>query len=52
MIGFACGLLAMVLVLAMTKIDFTWHTVIGSLVTILMGNLSWAVRSPWVTDSS
>ncbi len=52
MIGFVCGLLAMVLVLATTKIDFTWHTVIGSLVTILVGNLSWAVRPPWVTDSS
>jgi len=25
-------------VLAFTKIDFTWHTLIGSAVTILVGN--------------
>lgn len=37
-VGFLCGLLAMVLVLAYTRIDFTWHTCIGSAVTILVGN--------------
>lgn len=36
--GFICGLLAMVLVLAFTRIDFTWHTCIGSAVTVLVGN--------------
>ena len=50
--GFSCGLLAMVLVLARTKIDFTWHTLIGCLVTLLSGNLCRAFRAPWVTDSS
>jgi len=39
-IGFVCGLLAMAAVLAFTKIDFTWHTFIGSAVTILVGNTS------------
>ena len=36
--GFVCGLLAMVGVLAFTRIDFTWHTLIGSAVTMLVGN--------------
>ena len=44
MIGFTGGLLAMVAVLAFTKIDFTWHTLIGCAVTILLGNASCLVR--------
>ena len=36
--GFIAGLLAMVAVLTFTKIDFTWHTFIGCVVTILAGN--------------
>ncbi len=44
MIGFVSGLLAMAAVLAFTKIDFTWHTFIGSMVTILVGNGSRFVR--------
>ncbi len=43
-IGFMCGLLAMTLVLTMTTIDFTWHTLIGCAVTIGVGNLSHAIR--------
>jgi solute:Na+ symporter, SSS family len=39
-IGFVAGLAAMVLVLSYTGIDFTWHTLIGCLATILIGNLS------------
>lgn len=39
-IGFVGGLLAMIAVLTFTKIDFTWHTFIGSMVTILIGNTS------------
>jgi len=46
-IGFVCGLLAMTAVLAWTRIDFTWHTLIGSAVTILMGNVSRFVRGRW-----
>jgi solute:Na+ symporter, SSS family len=38
--GFLAGISAMVAVLAFTKIDFTWHTLIGSAVTILVGNLT------------
>jgi hypothetical protein len=30
----------MVLVLTYTRIDFTWHTLIGCTVTIAAGNLS------------
>ena len=37
-IGFICGLLTMVCVLLFTKIDFTWHTLIGCFVTIIVGN--------------
>jgi SSS family transporter len=36
--GFLAGLLAMVAVLRWTDIDFTWHTLIGCLVTIIVGN--------------
>jgi SSS family transporter len=44
MIGFVCGLLAMVAVLAFTGIDYTWHTFIGCTVTILMGQVSRVIR--------
>lgn len=37
--GFICGIAAMTLVLAFTRIDFTWHTLIGCTVTIAAGNL-------------
>jgi SSS family transporter len=40
MVGFGCGLLAMVAVLAWTRIDFTWHTLIGSSATMIAGNTS------------
>jgi SSS family transporter len=43
-IAFVSGLLAMVAVLAFTKIDFTWHTFIGSTVTILVGNANRLLR--------
>lgn len=36
-LGFLCGLAAMTAILAFTRIDFTWHTLIGSAVTILAG---------------
>lgn len=42
--GFVSGIVAMTLVLSMTRIDFTWHTFIGSTVTILAGNASWWIR--------
>ncbi|MBI5472401.1 MAG: sodium/solute symporter [Ignavibacteriae bacterium] len=38
--GFIAGVLAMVAVLTLTKIDFTWHTFIGCAVTIAVGNFS------------
>ncbi|HLX12729.1 MAG TPA: sodium:solute symporter [Bacteroidota bacterium] len=36
--GFIAGLLVMCLVLKFTKIDYTWHTLIGCLVTVGVGN--------------
>ncbi|MFN0159573.1 MAG: sodium:solute symporter [Bacteroidota bacterium] len=38
--GFIAGIISMILVLTYTKIDFTWHTLIGCLVTIAVGNVS------------
>jgi SSS family solute:Na+ symporter len=43
-VGFIAGLLAMIGVLKFTQIDFTWHTFIGCLVTICVGNLSARMR--------
>jgi SSS family solute:Na+ symporter len=42
--GFVAGLGTMVAVIQMTKIDFTWHTLIGCLATLLVGNLSAGLR--------
>jgi solute:Na+ symporter, SSS family len=39
-IGFIAGLLSMILILYYTKIDWTWHTLIGCAVTVIVGNLS------------
>jgi hypothetical protein len=39
-VGFIAGLTCMLAVLAGTSIDFTWHTLIGCLATLLAGNLS------------
>ena len=44
-IGLIAGLLAMTAVLQFTRIDFTWHTFIGSLVTICVGYLSTRIRT-------
>ncbi len=41
--GFIAGIAAMVVVLTYTSIDFTWHTLIGCVVTIAVGNLSRAI---------
>ncbi len=38
--GFIAGIISMILVLTYTKIDFTWHTLIGCLVTIAVGNIA------------
>jgi SSS family solute:Na+ symporter len=38
--GFIAGIISMILVLTYTRIDFTWHTLIGCLATIIVGNLS------------
>jgi Na+/proline symporter len=44
-VGFIAGLLAMIVVIASTTIDYTWHTFIGCLVTITVGNLSRLLRN-------
>lgn len=43
--GFVAGILTMAAVLSFTKVDFTWHTLIGCLSTIVVGNLSHYLRS-------
>lgn len=43
-IGFVAGLLTMVYVIFFTKIDFTWHTFIGCIATIAVGNISRIIR--------
>ncbi|NWF88241.1 MAG: sodium/solute symporter [Ignavibacteriaceae bacterium] len=40
-VGFLFGLAAMICILIFTKIDFTWHTLIGCMVTIIAGNLAY-----------
>lgn len=42
--GFIAGILTMIAVLTYTKIDFTWHTLIGCLATIVVGNLVSLIR--------
>lgn len=40
--GFTAGIITMTVVLTYTKIDFTWHTLIGCSATIIVGNIiSW-----------
>lgn len=39
-VGFVAGLATMVAVLALTPIDFTWHTLIGCAATLVAGNAS------------
>ncbi len=42
--GFIAGILSMIVVVTYTKIDFTWHTLIGCIVTVSIGNLSRLLR--------
>jgi solute:Na+ symporter, SSS family len=43
--GFIAGILVMVYVVFLTKIDWTWHTFIGAAATIIVGNVSARLRS-------
>jgi len=43
-LGFIAGLLFMVFIIKFTKVDFTWHAFAGSLVTCLVGNISYYIR--------
>ena len=43
-VGFAAGLAAMVAVLYGTRVDFTWHTLVGCLTALAAGNLSARLR--------
>jgi Na+/proline symporter len=42
--GFIAGLLSMGLILSLTRVDFTWHTFIGCMTTIIVGNTTSALR--------
>jgi SSS family solute:Na+ symporter len=39
-IGFIAGILTMIIVIYWTTIDFTWHTLIGCTVTVVVGTLA------------
>lgn len=43
--GFIAGIAAMIIILTTTRVDFTWHTMIGCTATIIVGNLSAAIRT-------
>jgi Na+/proline symporter len=43
-VGFAAGIGAMVAVLAWTRVDFTWHTLVGCAATLAVGTLSARLR--------
>ncbi len=45
-IGFIAGLITMALVLQFTNIDFTWHTLIGCLTTLIVGNIAASIYKP------
>ena len=49
--GFTAGILMMTAVLMYTPIDFTWHTLIGCLTTIIVGNLSYLSRNSFARIS-
>ncbi len=51
-IGFISALIVMVAIIFLTNIDFTWHTFIGCVVTILVGNLSWIFRKLVINKNS
>ncbi|MCX6164595.1 MAG: sodium:solute symporter, partial [Ignavibacteriae bacterium] len=44
-IGFISGILTMVYIIYFTKIAYTWYTIIGVVVTILIANLIWIFKS-------
>jgi solute:Na+ symporter, SSS family len=43
--GFLAGLATMTWVIYATSIAYTWHTLIGCTATLVVGNLSWLVRT-------
>jgi SSS family solute:Na+ symporter len=43
-VGFLAGIATMTAVILGTRVDFTWHTLIGCCATLLAGNLSAVVR--------
>ena len=51
-IGFISGLAAMIIVLTFTKIDFTWHTLIGCSVTLIVGNASAMLRPLFIKEKT
>ncbi len=40
MIGFACGITGMIFIIYFTKIAWTWYTIIGVAITIVMANVA------------
>ena len=52
MIGFISGLTAMISVLTFTNIDFTWHTLIGCSVALIVGNASATLRPLFIKEKT
>jgi Na+/proline symporter len=50
-LGFAAGIATMTIILAYTKLDFTWHTCAGCIVSILIGNTSRIMREFFTSKS-
>jgi solute:Na+ symporter, SSS family len=44
-IGFISGILTMVYIIYFTKIAYTWYTIIGVIVTILVANIIWMIKN-------
>ena len=43
-VAFITGLATMIVVLGLTTIDFTWDTMVGCAMTVIVGNISYAIR--------
>ncbi|MHB1049422.1 MAG: sodium:solute symporter [Bacteroidota bacterium] len=48
--GFIAGIISMIIILTTTRVDFTWHTLIGCTATLIVGNLSAAIRARRVSS--
>jgi hypothetical protein len=43
-IGFACGILGMVVIIYSTTVAYTWYTIIGVIFSLIGANISYLIR--------